>query len=81
MDKVIEQKENDFTSDATWVSYAKNNDEETFNLLYEKGFPEKAAKRYEQNDEFFSRFFNDPEYFEDIKRVVLDGLYLSLKGM
>ena len=33
-------------------------------LLFEKDFPNMAADRYEQNDQFFRKLFDDPGYYE-----------------
>ena len=53
MDKVLVQMENDYATQEKWQSYAKNNDRSTFMLLFAKDFPNMAAERYEQNDQFF----------------------------
>lgn len=53
MDKVLMQLQNDYADDGKWQGYAQNNDHKTFMLLFEKDFPEVAASRYEQNEEFF----------------------------
>lgn len=45
--------ENDYAAQTKWQSYAKNNDRKTFMLLFEKDFPNMAAQRNEQNDNFF----------------------------
>ena len=57
MDKVLVQMENDYASQEKWQNYAENNDKSTFLLLFEKDFPQVAAERYEQNDQFFKKLF------------------------
>ncbi len=56
--------ESDFANDEKWVNYAQSNDENTFRLLFEKGFMEKAALRYEQNGAFFIRVFKDADFMQ-----------------
>ncbi|MDD4600727.1 MAG: type I restriction endonuclease subunit R, partial [Negativicutes bacterium] len=79
MDKVLLQLENDYASEEKWRSYAKNNDFKTFMLLFEKDFPEMAATRYEQNEEFFVRMFSDPDMMKQIMGTVGTVLYNRLK--
>lgn len=38
-----------------------NNDRAIFMLLFEKDFPNMAADRYAQNDQFFRKLFDDPD--------------------
>ena len=66
MDKVLMQIENDYASQEKWHSYAANNDKKTFMLLFERDFPEKAAIRYEQNDQFFVKMFNEPNFMQKV---------------
>lgn len=79
MDKVLVQMENDYAAQEKWQSYAKNNDRRTFMLLFEKDFPNMAAKRYEQNDDFFVRMFSDPELMKQVMETVGGVLYERLK--
>lgn len=79
MDKVLVQMENDYAAQEKWQSYAKNNDRKTFMLLFEKDFPNMAAKRYEQNDDFFVRMFSDPELMRQVMETVGGVLYERLK--
>lgn len=78
MDKVLLQIENDYASQDKWKSYAKSNDFKTFMLLFTKDFPEMAAARYEQNEDFFVKLFSDPvmmkQVMESIGSVVYDRL-------
>ena len=80
MDKVLLQIENDYASEEKWRSYATNNDRKTFMLLFEKDFPEKAATRYEQNDDFFVRMFSDPDMMKEVMGSVGSILYERLKS-
>ena len=41
----------------------QNNDFKTFMLLFEKDFPEMAASRYEQYEDFFVKIFSEPEWW------------------
>ncbi len=79
MDKVLVQMENDYASQAKWQSYARNNDRKTFMLLFEKDFPNMAAQRYEQNDDFFVRMFSDPELMRQVMETVGSVLYERLR--
>ena len=79
MDKVLVQMENDYAGQEKWQSYAKNNDRPTFMLLFEKDFPTMAAARYEQNDEFFTKLFSDPDMMKQVMETVGSVLYERLK--
>lgn len=79
MDKVFLQLENDYASEEKWQSYAKNNDRKTFMLLFEKDFPEMAATRYEQNDDFFVRMFSDRDMMKEVTESIGTVLYEKLK--
>ena len=35
-------------------------------LLFEKDFPNMAADRYEQNDQFFRKLFDDPDMMKQV---------------
>ena len=79
MDKVLQQIENDYATQNKWQSYARNNDYKTFMLLFEKDFPEMAASRYEQNEDFFVKMFNEPDMMNQIIYTVGTVLYERLK--
>lgn len=79
MDKVLVQMENDYANQEKWQSYAKNNDRATFMLLFEKDFPNMAADRYEQNDQFFRKLFDDPDMMRQVMETVGSVLYERLK--
>lgn len=79
MDKVLLQIENDYASEEKWQSYAENNDEKTFMLLFEKDFPEMAATRYEQNEDFFVRMFSDSNMMKQIMESIGTMLYAKLR--
>lgn len=79
MDKVLLQIENDYAREERWHSYAQNNDRKTFMLLFEKDFPEMAASRYEQNEEFFVKLFSDAEMMKQVMDTVGTVLYEKLK--
>lgn len=79
MDKVLLQIQNDYASEDKWQSYAKNNDRKTFMLLFEKDFPEMAANRYEQNEDFFVKMFSDPDMMKRVMESVGTVLYERLK--
>lgn len=79
MDKVLLQIENDYAKQDKWHSYAKNNDIKTFMLLFEKDFPEMAASRYEQNDDFFVRLFKEPEMMRQVMETLGMVIYERLK--
>lgn len=71
--------ENDYANQDKWKSYAQNNDRKTFMLLFQKDFPVVAAKRYEQNEEFFVKMFSDPEMMQMVMDTVGGVLYERLK--
>lgn len=78
-DKVLVQMENDYANQEKWQSYAENNDRATFMLLFEKDFPNMAADRYEQNDQFFRKLFDDPDMMKQVMETVGSVLYERLK--
>ncbi len=39
-------------------------------LLFEKDFPNMAADRYEQNDQFFRKLFDDPDMMRQVMETV-----------
>lgn len=80
MDKVLLQMENDYAAQKKWQSYAKNNDRKTFKLLFNKDFPEIAAKRYEENDSFFLKLFSDSEMMNMVMDTMGNALYERLKS-
>jgi type I restriction enzyme R subunit len=72
--------QNDFVTDTKWRDYALNNDENTFKFLFEKGFMDMAAKRYEQNDAFFVRMFNDVDFMAFMMNLMRTQIYRKLRG-
>ncbi|MBQ8171728.1 MAG: type I restriction endonuclease subunit R [Oscillospiraceae bacterium] len=80
MDKVLLQIENDYATQDKWQSYAQNNDFKTFMLLFEKDFPEMAAARYEQNEEFFVKMFADPDMMKQVIDSIGNVVYERLKS-
>ena len=79
MDKVLLQIESDYEAQDKWHGYAQNNDFKTFMLLFEKDFPNMAASRYEQNEEFFVRMFKEPDMMKQIMDTLGTVLYEKLK--
>ena len=79
MDKVLLQIENDYAIQDKWKSYAQNNDFKTFMLLFAKDFPEMAAARYEQNEDFFVKMFSDPEMMKWVMESIGNVVYERLK--
>ncbi len=79
MDKVLLQIENDYATQDKWKSYAQNNDFKTFMLLFAKDFPEMAAARYEQNEDFFVKMFSDPEMMKWVMESIGNVVYERLK--
>ncbi len=79
MDKVLLQIESDYEAQDKWHGYAQNNDLKTFMLLFEKDFPNMAASRYEQNEEFFVRMFKEPDMMKQIMDMLGTVLYEKLK--
>lgn len=79
MDKVLLQMENDYAAQDKWHSYAQNNDRKTFMLLFEKDFPNMAAARYEQNEDFFVKMFSDPDMMRQVMETVGTVLYERLR--
>lgn len=80
MDKVLMQLQNDYADDGKWQSYAQNNDRKTFMLLFEKDFPEVAASRYEQNEEFFIKMFKEPDMMNAVIESLGAMIYERLRG-
>ncbi len=79
MDKVLVQMENDYASQEKWQNHAMNNDRATFKILFEKDFPNVAAERYEQNDQFFKKLFTDPEMMQQVMDTIGTVLYERLR--
>lgn len=79
MDKVLLQIENDYALQDKWQIYAKDNDLNTFMLLFEKDFPDMAMKRYEQNDNFFMRMLDNGELLKKVMKTVGGILYQRLR--
>jgi len=79
MDKVLLQIENDYAADDKWASYAKTNDLKTFMMLFTKDFPQMAAKRYEQNDDFFVKMFSEPEMMQQVMDTIGMVIYDKLR--
>ena len=48
-------------------------------LLFEKDFPNMAASRYEQNEEFFVSMFKEPDMMKQIMETLGTVLYEKLK--
>lgn len=80
MDKVLLQIENDYAVQDKWKSYAQNNDFKTFMLLFKKDFPEMAAARYEQNEDFFIKMFSDPVMMQQVMESIGNFVYERLKN-
>lgn len=78
--KVLLQIENDYTAQEKWKSYARSNDFKTFMLLFAKDFPEMAASRYEQNEDFFVKMFSDPEMMKWVMESIGSVVYERLKN-
>ena len=49
-------------------------------LLFERDFPEKAAARYEQNDQFFVKMFNEPSFMQKVIEDLGGLIYERLKN-
>lgn len=80
MDKVLLQMENDYAAQDQWQQYARNNDRNTFMMIFEREFPKVAAARYEQNEGFFVKLFNDPAMMRDVTSSLGSVLYERLRG-
>lgn len=79
MDKVLIQMENDYATQEKWQNCAVNNDRATFKSLFEKDFPNMAAERYEQNDQFFKKLFSDPDMMKEVMDTIGSALYERLR--
>lgn len=79
MDKVLMQMENDYANQEKWQGYAKSNDRATFLLLFNKDFPNMAAERYEQNEEFFKLLFSDPDMMKQVMDTLGPVIYERLR--
>jgi type I restriction enzyme R subunit len=78
-DKLLRQLVNDFTSKEKYAAYAQNNDEDVFRILFEKDFMNVAATRYEQNEAFFVRMFDDPAFMKFITGLLSSEIYRELR--
>lgn len=79
MDKVLEQIQNDFLADDNLVSFAKNNDEAIFGLKFEQEFENVAAQRYEQNDAFFVKMFQDSDVMKTVIEMLKPIIYRKMR--
>lgn len=79
MDKVLEQIQADFLADEKLVSFAKSNDEAMFGLKFEQEFENFAAKRYEQNDEFFVKMFSDSGVMKTVMEMLKPLIYRKMR--
>ena len=79
MDKVPLQIENDIRAEESLVNFAQNNDERVFQPVFEKVFKDLAIQRYEQNDEFFIRMFNDSAFMQYTMDLMRSDLYRKMK--
>ncbi|MHC1710217.1 MAG: type I restriction endonuclease subunit R [Methanomassiliicoccales archaeon] len=78
MDKVLRQIANDMSADDEIVRFAKNNDQKTFSVLFDKKFEDIAADRYSQNDSFFEKMFKDADFMKEVKKELLRLVYQDL---
>lgn len=79
MDKVLLQIENDIRTEESLVNFAQNNDERVFRPVFEKVFKDMAIQRYEQNDEFFIRMFNDSAFMQYTMDLMRSDIYRKIK--
>ncbi len=80
MDKVMEQITKDFVDDKEMVELAKNNSPEDFKKIYEKEFPKKTFKRYQENNEMFDKMMREPGYMEDFMKSMFKYIYDNLNN-
>jgi type I restriction enzyme R subunit len=78
MDKILLQIENDYAADPKWHDYANSSDFKTFMLLFEKEFLDISARRYQQNDAFFMKLFNNPEMINSVVQAMGNIIYNQL---
>ncbi len=79
MDKVLEQIQEDFLADEKLVAFAQNNDEAMFGLKFEQEFENIAAQRYEQNDAFFIRMFQDSDVMKSVIEMLKPIVYRKMR--
>lgn len=75
MDKVLQQLVNDFVADPSLQNFAQTNDQNMFMSYFRSIFPNVAAQRYEMNDDFFTRLFNDDEMMAEAAATVGQIVY------
>jgi len=80
MDKLLEQFTNDMCDDERLISYAKNNTRDEFKHLYRKEFENVAVKRFEQNNNMFSKMFDEQGYMEYLMDEMLPYIYKKLRN-
>ena len=49
-------------------------------LLFEKDFPNMAAARYEQNEDFFVKLFSEPDMMQQVMKTMGPILYERLRN-
>ena len=79
MDKVLLQIENDIRAEASLINFAQNNNEQVFCPVFETVFRDMPIQRYEQNDEFFVRMFNDSAFMHYTMDLMCSDIYRKIK--
>lgn len=79
MDKVVLQIEKDLLADERLVNFVKQNDEHTSKDFYEKEFKEKVVSRYEMNDRFFGKLFEDEGALQTVMDFIWKHIIDNLK--
>ena len=62
------------------MELAKNNSPEDFKKIYEKEFPKKTFKRYQENSEMFDKMMREPGYMEEFMSSMFRFIYDNLKN-
>ena len=79
MDKVKIQLENDFTSLDIWRDRAQKNSYDKFMLPFRQEFPDMVAARYDQNTEFFTKLFENPDMMKTLCDNIGRDVYSRLR--
>lgn len=79
MDKVLSQLVEDMVKDPELSSFGKNNNQKTFELIYEDYFKKVIIDRAEQNNEFFDKLANDEDFRNKIAESLLPLVFERIR--
>lgn len=76
----VEQIKEDFAVDADMINKAKTNSIDDFRFAFEKAFMGKVVERMGQNQKFFVKILDDPQFANALMELMLSEVYDRLKN-